>query len=80
MLRTLKGIFSILRFFAPSDSRFQIVVSQPECCPTNHTSMESLFIQLTDEVYISIEKKIDTYDWFCGPGSHMISTIILYLL
>ncbi len=27
--------------------------------------MERLFIQLSDDVYISI----DPYDWFCGPGS-----------
>ncbi len=27
--------------------------------------MESLFIQLSDDVYISISKK---NDWFCGPG------------
>ncbi len=28
--------------------------------------MESLFI---DDVYISINKKIDSYDWFCGNFS-----------
>ncbi len=31
--------------------------------------MEILFIQLSDNVWISISKKIDPYDWFCGPGS-----------
>ncbi len=30
--------------------------------------MESLFIQLSDDVYI---QTIDPYDWFCGPGSHI---------
>ncbi len=29
--------------------------------------MESLIIQLSYEVYISIVKKNDPYDWFCGP-------------
>ncbi len=28
--------------------------------------MESLFIQLLGDVYISI-KKTDPYDWFCSP-------------
>ncbi len=31
--------------------------------------MESLFIQLSD---FSIKSKLHPYDWFCGPGSHMI--------
>ncbi len=31
--------------------------------------MESLFIQL--EISIEKTKKIDTYDWFCGPWSHI---------
>ncbi len=48
----LKVIFSIFRFFCTL--RFQIY----KYCPiiTNHTSMESLFIQLSDDVYISISK------------------------
>ncbi len=41
-----------LDFFAPSDSRFCI---SAKYCPTNHTSMESLFISFR----------------FCGPGSHI---------
>ncbi len=43
-------IFSIFRFFCTL--RFQIF----KYCPiiTNHTSMEILFIQLSDDVYISI--------------------------
>ncbi len=52
---TLKAIFSIFRFFAPSDSDFNSCISA-KYCPiiTNHTSMESLCIQLSDDVYISI--------------------------
>ncbi len=34
--------------------------------------MESLFIQLSDEGYLSKFPKIDHYDWFCGPGSQLI--------
>ncbi len=52
---------------------FHIVVAK--YCPilTDHTSMERLFIQglLSDYVEISISKRNYTYDWFCGPGSHM---------
>ncbi len=33
--------------------------------------MESLLIQLNSFIQIFI-KKNDTYDWFCGPGSHFI--------
>ncbi len=41
--------------------------------------MESLFIQLSDDVYISIKK--DPYDWFCGPWSYIsINTYLLILL
>ncbi len=49
---TLKVIFSIFRFFC--SLRFQIY----KYCPiiTNHTSMEILFIQLSDDVYISISQ------------------------
>ncbi len=56
-------IFSIFRFFYTL--RFQIY----KYCP-NHTSMEILFILFSDDAYISI-KKIDPYDWFCAPGSHI---------
>ncbi len=59
-------IFSIFRFFCTL--RFQIY----KYCPiiTNHTSMERLFIQHSDDAYISISKNYP-YDWFCGPGSQM---------
>ncbi len=46
---TLKVIFSIFNFFAPSDSRFSNSFISAKYCP----------------------KKIDPYDWFCGPGSHI---------
>ncbi len=42
--------------------------------------MESLFIQLLDDVYISISKPldpIDPNDWFCGPGSHIVIRAII---
>ncbi len=29
--------------------------------------MESLFIQLSDDVYISVLMIFDPCDWFCGP-------------
>ncbi len=48
---------SNLDFFAPSDSRFSNSCISAKYCPiTKHTSMESLFIQLSDEVYISNSK------------------------
>ncbi len=49
---TLKVIFSIFRFFCTL--RFQIY----KYCPiiTNHTSMQRLFIQLSDDAYISISE------------------------
>ncbi len=57
-------IFSIFSFFLhPQIPDFQIVVSQANIVITNHTSMEILFIQLSDKK----KKNIDTYDWFNGP-------------
>ncbi len=45
---TLKAIFSIFRFFCPL--RFQIIkYLYLGHILTNHTSMESLFIQLSDD-------------------------------
>ncbi len=43
--------------------------------------MESLFIQLSDDVYISISTNCH-YDWFCGPVSHLCCQAIkqVYLL
>ncbi len=37
--------------------------------------MESLFIQF--QMYKSQFQKIDPYDWFCGPVSHIIFTQIV---
>ncbi len=52
---TLKVIFSMFRYLAPSDSRFSNNCISAKYCPiiTNHTSMKSAFIQLSDDVYIS---------------------------
>ncbi len=46
-------------FLHPQIPDIKIVVSRP-----NHTSMERLFIQLSDDV--------DTCDWLCGPGSQIM--------
>ncbi len=36
--------------------------------------MESLFIQLADDVGYKYQfRKIDPYDWFCGPGSQIMN-------
>ncbi len=60
---------NILIFFAPSDSRFSYGCILSKYCPilTNHTSTESLFIQM---MYKSQFQKIYPYDCFCGPWSH----------
>ncbi len=52
------------------DSRFPNSFSSATYCPIlkKHASMESLFIQLSDDVEISIKKQNDPYDWFCGAG------------
>ncbi len=55
--RDFKGDFlNISIFFAPSDSRCSNSCISAKYCPilTNHTSMESLFIQLSFDAYISI--------------------------
>ncbi len=33
--------------------------------------MESLFVQISDNVYISL--KMYAYDWFCDPGSNIVN-------
>ncbi len=53
-----KGNFlniSIL-FLHPQIADFQIIVSQPNIVLTNHTSMESLCIQLLDDINLNLEK------------------------
>ncbi len=70
---TLKAIFSIFRFlFALSDSRFSNSCVSANYCPllTNHTPMVSLFIQL---MYKSVKN-----DWFCGPGSHVLTQMTFF--
>ncbi len=64
---TLKVIFSIFRFFCTL--RFQIY----KYCPiiTNHTSMENCLFSF-QMMHKSQFQKIDPYDWFCGPGSHLV--------
>ncbi len=47
---TLKGIFTIFWFICYQIPDLQIVVSQNSHILTNHTSMESLYIQLLDDV------------------------------
>ncbi len=63
---TLKMIFSIFRFFCTL--RFQIY----KYCPiiTNHTSMERYLFSF-QMMHKSQFRKIDPYDWFCAPGSHI---------
>ncbi len=39
--------------------------------------MESIFIQL---MYAYQFKNIDPYDWFCRPGSHIVSYNIIHKL
>ncbi len=76
---TLKMIFSIFRFLCTL--RFQIY----KYCPiiTNHTSMEILFIQLSDDVYISILKNCPLWlvlcSWFTYDTVNIINIITLSL-
>ncbi len=39
--------------------------------------MESLASQLSDELYISIIKKKQPYDWFYGPGSYFLDIFVV---
>ncbi len=71
----LQAIFSVFWFFfAPSDSRFSNSCVSAKYCLilTNHTSMESLFIQLSDNSDDLNFKKIDPCDWFCCIGSQFV--------
>ncbi len=75
---TLKVIFSIFWFFAPSDSRFTNSCISAKYCSiiTNHTSMESYLFSF-QMMYKSQFRKMDPYDWFCAPGSHMAAHIYI---
>lgn len=67
-LHNFKGDCLKIKIFAPSDSRLSNSFISAKYCP-------SLFIQLSDEVYIPIKKidEKDSYDGFCGLGSHLWS-------
>ncbi len=57
-LDNFKGDFlNICIFMHPHIQDIQIVIFQPNVI-TNHTSMKSLFFQLSDDVYISNLKKL----------------------
>ncbi len=64
----LRQFSQYLDFFAPSDSRFSNSCISDKYCPiiTIHQWKAYLFQMM----YKS--RKIYTYDWFCGPGSHLI--------
>ncbi len=69
---TVKMIFSIFWIFCTLG--FQIF----KYCPiiTNHTSMENVFSFRV--MYKYQFRKIDAYDWFCGPGSHIQYNTLYY--
>ncbi len=69
---TLKMIFSIFRFFCTL--RFQIY----KYCPiiTNHTSMEILFTQLSDDVQIWNVKNEDLWLVLWSRVTNMILTVL----
>ncbi len=73
---TLKVIFSIFRFFAPSDSRFTNSCISAKICPiiTNHTSMDILFTQLSDDVLISISKNWPLWLVLCSWVTYVLRT------
>ncbi len=66
---TLKMIFSIFRWFCTL--RFQIF----KYCPIITNIIYSAF-----RWCINLNKKKDPYDWFCGPGSHIIVYIIITII
>ncbi len=71
---TLKAIFSIFRFYCTL--RFQIfsqILSSPNNPYINGKLIDSAFRLYTN---LNLEKN-DHYDWFCGPGSHVITFLVL---
>ncbi len=67
-----KGDFlNILIFLHPQIPDFQIL-SYPNKPYINGKLIYSAFIFCTN---LNLEKN-DTYDWFCGPGSHLYFLII----
>uniref|UniRef100_A0A8C1JXX2 Phosphodiesterase 2A n=1 Tax=Cyprinus carpio TaxID=7962 RepID=A0A8C1JXX2_CYPCA len=75
-------------FLLPQIPDFQIVVSQTNIVLlTNHTSMERLFIQLSDDVYISISQKLTLMPgfvlqagcWFSKCINMMFCCVLRYM-
>ncbi len=67
---TLKQFSEYLDFFAPSDSRCSDRCISAKYCPiiTTHTSMKRLFIQLSDDIWISNSKKLTLKTGFVAQG------------
>uniref|UniRef100_A0A673J2Q5 Artemin a n=1 Tax=Sinocyclocheilus rhinocerous TaxID=307959 RepID=A0A673J2Q5_9TELE len=67
------NFLNILIFFAPSDSRFSNSCISAKYCPilTNNTSMESLFIQLSDDCRLE-RKEMKVRDLGLGYDSDEI--------
>ncbi len=59
---------SISIFFAPSDSRFSNNCISSKYCPIHQRKAYLFSFQM---IYKSQFRRIDPYDWVCGPGSHM---------
>ncbi len=64
---------------ATTDSRFSNSRISAKNCPiiSNHSSMET--IHSAFRWCINLNKKMDPYDWVCGPGSQLLKwrTVIL---
>ncbi len=69
----LKVIFSVFRFFLhPHISDIQIVVSRPNIVTSLQTIHQWKAYLISFRIICNSQcRKIDTYDWFCGPGSHI---------
>ncbi len=64
----------------PQIPDFQIVVSRPNIALSQQTIHQwKAYLFSIQIMYKSQFQNIDPYDWFCGPGSHML-TIILCLV
>ncbi len=69
---TLKVIFSIFRFFAPSDSRFS------NSCIFSQIHQLKAYIFSFQIMHKSGFQKNYSNDWFCCPGSHLIAVLQCY--
>ncbi len=57
----------------PQIPDFQIVVSQTNIVLSKQTIHQwKAYLFSSHMMYKSQFKKIDPYDWFCGPGSHLV--------